>query len=182
MNGRRSPSRDASIYLVGMMGSGKTTLGEMLAARLHRPFVDTDDLIEARTGSSVRELFHRWGEARFRELEWECLLEVSQERFLVVALGGGAVTRAACRRVIRETGFSIYLKVRPETILARLPEHPERPLLLGKRVGERLQVLRELLAVRERHYLEADLIVENENSPWEALEEITRALERQGFL
>lgn len=170
----------ANVYLLGMMGSGKTTLGKMLAARLRRPFLDTDELVEARAGSSIPELFTEEGEARFRTLETECLLELGREQGLVVALGGGTVTREPNRHVI-QAGYSIYLSARAETLMARLAEHPERPLLAGMDALEKLQALRRLLALREPYYLQADLVVENEGPPWEALERIVQALAREGL-
>jgi len=171
----------ANLYLIGMMGSGKTTLGRLLAGELGRPFADTDELIEQSTGRSIPEIFRERGEAGFRELETACLFEVSRAKGLVVSLGGGAVLREENRRLIRATGRSIYLKVRPETILARLPEHPDRPLIAGMDLEERLQTLRELLRLREPYYLQADLVVENDGPPWEALGVIMRALKVWGM-
>ncbi len=172
----RRSFKEANIYLIGMMGSGKSTLGRLLAEELKRPFVDTDEWIELRAGSSIAEIFRERGEAHFRDLETASLLEVSQGRGWVVALGGGAVLRAENRRIIRATGYSIYLKIRPETGLARLPSHPERPLLQVADLKERLRLLRQLLLSREPYYLEADFIVENDGPPDEALEKILQAL------
>lgn len=170
-----------NIYLVGMMGSGKTTLGRLLAEELERPFVDLDEMIELQTGRSIAEIFREEGEAGFRELETASLLEISRVRGGVVALGGGAVLREINRRIIQTTGYSIYLKVRPETVLARLPEHPVRPLLLGMDLQEKLEALRRLLAAREPYYHQADLIVPNDGSPQQALEAILRGLKQSGL-
>lgn len=171
-----------NLYLIGMMGSGKTTLGRLLAQALERPFLDTDEMIELREGRTIEEIFQDEGETYFRELETLCLLEASQGPGSVIALGGGAVLREENRRIIQTTGRSIYLKVKPETILARLPEHPARPLITAVDVEERLMLLRRLLAVREPYYLQADLVVENEGPPEAALDVILRELRRRDWL
>ena len=182
MAARRPPER-SNLYLIGMMGSGKTTLGRLLAQALERPFLDTDELVELREGRTIPQIFEEEGEAYFREVEARCVLEASRLGGAVVALGGGAVLREANRRVLKATGRSIYLKVRPETILARLPEHPARPLITAVDVEERLALLRRLLAAREPYYLQqADLVVENEGPPEAALRSILRELRRRGWL
>lgn len=171
-----------NLYLVGMMASGKTTLGRMLAASLDRPFLDLDELIEEEAGMTIAEIFEQEGEEGFRARETRALLTVSGERGLVVSLGGGAVLRAENRRALKATGYSIYLKVRPETALVRLPEHPIRPLLMGLEWEERLALLRRLLAIREPYYLEADLVIENEGPPEATLERLLQELRRRGWV
>jgi shikimate kinase len=173
--------KELNLYLVGMMGAGKSTLGRALAQALERPFVDTDEQIERETGRTIEELFRERGEAGFRDLETACLLEVSRGRGLVVALGGGAVLREENRMMIRTTGRSIYLRARPETIVARLPEHPARPILLGAELEERLVILKRLLALREPYYLQSNLVVDNEGPLEETLGTILRELRRRGW-
>ena len=178
MERRPFPPRvtDANIYFTGMMGSGKTTLGRLVANELGWPFADTDGRIESRTSGSISQIFRDQGEDSFRDLETSILRELSQQSGWVVSLGGGAVLREINRQLIRERGYSIYLKVRPETILARLPEHPIRPLLTEIAPEERLCVLERLLAVRESYYLQADAVIENEGTPEAALQKIFQAL------
>ena len=163
------------------MGAGKSTLGRALAQALERPFVDTDEQIERETGRTIEEIFRKRGEAGFRDLETACLIEVSRNQGFIIALGGGALLREENRRVIRATGRSIYLQVRPETIVARLPEHPARPILLGMELEERLELLRRLLALREPYYLQSDLVVDNEGPLEETLGAILRELKRRGW-
>ncbi|OGF53059.1 MAG: hypothetical protein A2Z21_00225 [Candidatus Fraserbacteria bacterium RBG_16_55_9] len=172
----RRAIKGANIYLTGMMGSGKTTLGRLLSQKLGCPFADTDELIEARTNCSIAQLFREQGEAHFRDLETATLLELNQKRGWVVSLGGGAVLREVNRHAIQAAGYSIYLKVSPETILARLPEHPGRPLLLGTDLPERLHLIEKLLAAREPYYLQADSVIENGGSPDETIGKILKEL------
>lgn len=171
----------ANIYLTGMMGSGKTTLGKLLAGELKRPFADADERIEVHANCSIAEIFRARGETHFRDLETATLLEFSRERGWIVSLGGGAVVREVNRRAIQAGGYSIYLKVRPEIALARLPEHPARPLLEGMSLQEQLYALERLLAARELYYLKADLVIENDGAPEGALEKILRELQRAGL-
>jgi len=105
MAARRPPER-TNLYLIGMMGSGKTTLGRLLAQALERPFLDTDELVERREGRTIPQIFEEEGEAYFREVEARCVLEASRLGGAVVALGGGAVLREENRRVLRATGRS----------------------------------------------------------------------------
>jgi shikimate kinase len=174
-------NRAVNLYIVGMMGAGKSTLGRALAQELDRPFVDTDEQIERETGQTIEEIFRERGEAGFRDVETACLLDVSRGQGLVIALGGGGVLREENRRVIRATGRSIYLRARPETIVARLPEHPVRPILLGAELEERLELLRRLLALREPYYRQSDLVVDNEGPLEETLGTILRELRRRGW-
>ncbi len=170
-----------NIYLMGMMGSGKTTLGRLLAEELGSPFADTDEWIEARANCSIAGIFREHGEAHFRDLETTTLLELSQQTGWVISLGGGAVLRPINRQLIQAGGYSIYLKVQPETILTRLPEHPYRPLLMGRDRNERLILLEKLLAAREPYYLQADCVIENDRTPEEALEQILQKLRDAGL-
>lgn len=123
------------IVLVGMMGTGKTTVGAAVAARLGRPFVDTDALVEARAGRSVRAVFAEEGEAGFRDLEAEALADVlASPDPAVVATGGGAVLRADNRERLRGA-FVVWLRAAPATLVARTAGADHRPLLDGDPAG-----------------------------------------------
>jgi shikimate kinase len=148
-----------TVWLVGMMGAGKSTVGRVLAARLGRAFVDTDEEIERRAGRAIAEIFAREGEAGFRTREL-AVVEACRGRGAVVALGGGAVTQPAVRERLRGCGTVVYLRARPETLLARVGDASERPLLAGLAAEARLARLRELLAQREPAYAGAALAVD----------------------
>ena len=100
---------DKNIVLIGMMGSGKTTAGKLLAHRLRRPFVDTDALIEEREGRSIPEIFQRDGEAFFRSLELELSRELSGQSGLVIACGGGLPTQAEAIAALKQNGLVFWL-------------------------------------------------------------------------
>lgn len=120
------------LILVGMMGSGKTTVGRRLADRLGRRFVDTDDLVVERTGSSVREIFEREGEARFRDHEAAALATaLSGSEPTVVAAAGGAVLRPANRRLMADRGQVVWLRADPAVLVERAGRGGHRPLLDG---------------------------------------------------
>jgi len=140
------------LSLVGMPGSGKSTVGRQLARRLGLPFVDSDHLIEQRLGCSIREYFARAGEAAFRDLEQQVLAELADGPTAVVATGGGAVLREANREKLREAGRVIYLRSSPEELHRRLRHDTQRPLL---QVADPLAKLRELYAQRDPLYRDA---------------------------
>ncbi|MCK9355794.1 MAG: shikimate kinase [Dehalococcoidia bacterium] len=122
-----------SIALVGFMCAGKSTVGRLLAERLCKTFVETDALVEERTGLSVAQVFSSWGEERFRELEAEVVSEVSTRGDAVIACGGGVVLRPSNVKLLRGGAVVVYLDVSPEKVLQRLgPPSDVRPLLSGE--------------------------------------------------
>lgn len=147
-----------NIYFVGMMGSGKTTIGRHLARRLKKRFVDCDHEIEARTGVRIPVIFDIEGEPGFRRREAQVLQALSEELGLVLATGGGAVVDAQNRRRLAETGLVIYLCVQPDELFARTRHDRNRPLL---QVEDPLARIRELHAQRDPLYREiADIVLE----------------------
>ena len=139
------------VSLVGLPGSGKTTVGRQLARRLQLSFVDTDHAIEARLGCSIREFFDREGEDRFRDIEEEVIDTLTQETDGVLSTGGGAVLRLHNRLHLRERGRVIYLKSNPDELFRRLRHDVNRPLL---QVADPLGRLRDLFAQRDPLYRE----------------------------
>ncbi|WPB57582.1 shikimate kinase [Xylophilus sp. GOD-11R] len=138
------------ILLVGLPGSGKSTVGRQLARRLELPFVDTDTVIERRLGCSIRDYFAEHGEAAFRDVEQSVLDELcSASDIGVLATGGGIVLREANRSRMRAAGTVVYLRSTPEELARRLRHDTQRPLLQGV---DPLQRLRELYAARDPLY------------------------------
>lgn len=146
------------VSLVGLPGSGKSTVGRQLARRLQRPFFDSDHVIEERLGCSIRDFFGREGEDRFRDIEESVLDELTQLPNAVVSTGGGAVVRPATRQRLRERGKVVYLNSAPEEIFRRLRHDQNRPLL---QVADPLARLRDLYATRDPLYREtAHFVIE----------------------
>lgn len=145
-------SNDLIVALVGMPGSGKSTVGRQLARRLKSRFADSDHVIEERLGCSVREYFERSGEEAFRDLEQSALDELtSQGGWSVLSTGGGAVLREVNRQHLRQRCQVIYLRSSPEEIFRRVRHDRNRPLL---QVDDPLQRLRDLYQVRDPLYRE----------------------------
>jgi shikimate kinase len=145
-----------NIFLVGMMGSGKTTLGRALAQRLRLPFADTDKVLVERTGVPVTTIFEIEGEAGFRRRESAVLAELAEGHDQVVATGGGAVLSAENRSVMRAAGTVIYLRARVEHLWERTRHDTSRPLLAN---ADPRGTLEEILRVRDPLYREAAHIV-----------------------
>ena len=147
-----------NVFLVGLMGAGKTTVGRSLAKRLEMTFVDTDREIEGRTGVSIPTVFDIEGEEGFRRRESEVIAQLSKQSAQVVATGGGAVLRPENRANMRDGGFVVYLNVPPAILWERTRHDRNRPLL---QVDDPLLKLQELYAVRDPLYREvADLVID----------------------
>lgn len=140
------------IALVGLPGSGKTTVGRQLARRLQLPFTDSDQVIEQRLGCAIRDFFEREGEAAFRDIEQAVLDELSQQTSSgVLSTGGGVVLREANRQHLHQRTFVIYLRAGADELFRRLRHDTQRPLL---QVANPLGRLRELYAQRDPLYRE----------------------------
>jgi len=139
----------SNIVLTGFMGAGKTSVGREVAARLGRPFIDLDDLIVARAGKSIPEIFAQDGEGAFRALEAALCREMSEPAGLVIAVGGGAVVNPANREALAAGGALICLDAAPEILLRRIGDDDNRPMIAG---GDRLTRIRELLTQRAPAY------------------------------
>lgn len=144
-------SLTASVFLVGLPGSGKSTVGRQLARRLGLPFVDVDQAIEARIGCSIRTYFEREGEQAFRDLEAAVIEEISLAPTTVISTGGGAVLRPENRQCMRQRGHVVYLRSSPEELYRRVRHDRNRPLL---QVDDPMARLRELHAQRHPLYMQ----------------------------
>jgi shikimate kinase len=166
----------ATVWLVGMMGSGKSEVGARLAARLARPFVDTDAEIERAAGASVAQIFAREGEPGFRARE-RAAIEACAGRAVVVALGGGAIAQPGARDRLTGSGTVVYLRARPETLLARIGDAEGRPLLRGLSPDARRARLSALLEERRSAYESASLVVDTDaRTPAEVAGEVAAGL------
>jgi shikimate kinase len=131
------------VYLVGMPGSGKSTVGREVAGRLGVPFVDLDEEVERRSGTIVSQIFASEGEAGFRTLEARALVDASRQDPSVVACGGGVVLEPANRITLRNTGTCVYLDVPLGVLEERVEPAADRPLIRAEGDLERLLVERE---------------------------------------
>ena len=165
-----------NVILTGFMGTGKTSLGKVLASKLGRPFVDIDRKIEVEQKLSIPKIFEQFGEEHFRELERIAVRELSERRGLVIATGGGTVKDAENLRLLKNSGVVICLTCSPEEIFARTQRRGERPVLDGGG-SERLETIKRLLAERKQFYDRADYQVDTTNwSPLQIIDDICKHL------
>lgn len=163
--------KKANLYLVGFMGSGKSTVGPMLATLLRAPFFDLDHLIEKEQGRSIRQMFHEEGEDYFREMERRTLHQTENWAPHVMALGGGSFESRDSRRLVEQLGVSVWLAVSLEGAWRRCRETRTRPLARDRKQFD------ELFQVRQQNYRKADIQVDTENrDPQEICREILAKL------
>jgi shikimate kinase len=165
-----------AIVLVGMMGSGKSTIGNRLANRLGLRFVDADAEIELAAGMSITDIFKTRGEAEFRAGEVRVIARLLAQGAQVVATGGGAFMNADTRARVKASGISVWLKADVETLMRRVRKRATRPLL---QTEDPEGTLRRLLAEREPVYAEADITVLSREEPHEiVVDALLAALDR----
>jgi len=157
-----------NIYLIGMMGSGKSTVGKTLSEKMHKPFIDLDSEIEKGTGKNISEIFDIDGEEQFRKMETKQLKQYSES---IVACGGGIVLKDENREFINENGATILLTASMEELSYRLSDSGNRPLLADDNTEE---ALTKLWLERQLHYLNtADCTIETDGkNPEQLTEEI----------
>lgn len=159
-----------NIVLTGFMATGKTEVGRLLARRLGYTFVDADSIIEAEQNMPITEIFKRFGEPHFRDIESNVIKRLSLMENAVISTGGGAVLRQENMDNLRRNGIIICLRARPETIYERTKHDTSRPLL---QVEDPLKRIRELLEFRKPYYEQADIMIDtDEKSPEEIVAEI----------
>lgn len=151
-----------NIFLVGLMGAGKTTVGRALAKRLNKRFVDSDHEIEARTGASIPLIFEIEGEASFRQREAEVIRDLTAQHDIVLATGGGAILDADSRACLKSRGTVVYLRASVNSILQRTSHDKNRPLL---QTADPRKTIEELFRAREPFYNEVAHIVIDTGRP-----------------
>ena len=166
------------LYLIGYRGCGKSTVGRHLASLLERPLIDSDHLIQAKSGVSIKEIFASQGEQGFRNLESTVIAEIAQSKTpSVVSLGGGAILRVENRAIIGRSGRCVWLSASPRVLLSRIVSDTEsvnqRPALTDRNAFEEVETL---LATRAPIYRSmADFTVNCETlSPDEVASEIAQ--------
>jgi len=149
---------ERTIALVGLRGAGKTTIGKKLAARLHRKFVELDELIEKAAGLTLQNIFEVHGEEYYRGLEYEVLLDLlSRNEPVVLATGGGLVSREETFRLLRQRCLTLWLKAKPKDHWNRVVKQDPRPITNYPNAFSQLQML---LQRREPLYSQADFVID----------------------
>jgi len=148
-----------NIALIGFMGTGKSSVGRMVASHLHFEFVDTDELIEERAGRTIPEIFAQAGEAAFRQIEKQVVTELARAKRTVISSGGGLAAQADNLASLKEHALVVCLWASPEAIWERVRHQSHRPLLNDP---DPLARIRALLVAREPYYRQADVLVNTE--------------------
>ena len=168
------PLRARTITLVGLMGSGKSSVGKRLAQALDLPFRDADDEVETAAGRSSPEIFEQLGEPAFRDGERRVIARLLEGPPIVLATGGGAFMNAETRELIKARSISVWLKADLPILAKRVARKENRPLLTGK---DPMAVLTEQAAVRYPAYAQADITVETGDTAHQvSVDQVVRAL------
>ena len=149
------------IALIGMMGSGKTTIAKELSKLTNIELYEADDIFEKKYQMTIKKFFKNYGEEKFREKENEILKEIIKNENFIISTGGGVILNQKNREILfNENIKTIYLKTAPDTIFKRIKNNKERPLLLVKNPKEKIA---EILNEREKYYNKAHIIIETDN-------------------
>jgi shikimate kinase len=175
------------IYLTGFMGSGKSTIGPILANTLGYRFIDLDCYIEEQTSKTISKIFAEQGEKAFRALETQALKVLTHDQNVVISLGGGTLVTAENLQLVKECGVLIYLKADIDQIVMRMKNKTDRPLLRGPN-GEQLPEhelrtrIQNLITEREKYYTTADIIVSTTNRKvGVSVDDIVQQIRRYGI-
>ena len=160
-----------NITICGMMGSGKSSIGKLIAKKINYNFIDTDILIEKKENKSINQIFAENGEEYFRALEKKITLNYLNNKKTIISLGGGAILNKDIRLAIKLNSFNIYLKSNKFVLKKRLESSKSRPLLQNVILDEKLD---ELLNQREKFYNNADLIINNDKKINNTINEILK--------
>jgi shikimate kinase len=159
-----------NIILTGFMGTGKTEVGKELSHLLNMKLIDVDTEIEKSEDMTINEIFKRYGERRFREIETGMIRKLSENKNSIISTGGGAVLKQENMDVLRRNGVIVCLMATPETVLKRTSNNTDRPLL---QVEDPLKKIKELLNFRKPFYEKADIMIDTDGTtPLQIAEEI----------
>lgn len=162
----------ANIILTGFMGAGKTSVGKRLCELTGMEMVDTDDMIEGDAGMPISEIFEKFGEPHFRELEKKAVARVSALENHIIVTGGGVVLKEENVKNLRKNGKIVYLYASPEVLYERIKDETHRPLL---QVDDPLGKIRELLEFRAPFYANNDFMIDTSNM---GVDEVAREVAR----
>ena len=162
-----------NISLCGMMGSGKSAIGKILANKLDYNFIDVDKMIEIDAGKTIKKIFEEDGEEYFRDLEEKITINILELKETIVSLGGGSILNRKIRSSIKKNSYNIYLNVDVAILEKRLKNSKTRPLIYKKNLKKELI---NLISIREKFYRKADLIVKNERNIIETTENIIKKI------
>lgn len=161
-----------NIYLIGMPGCGKTTLGRILAEKINRRFIDVDEMIEKKANMSIAEIFEKYGENHFRIIETNCLIETSLNENYIISTGGGIVTRDKNIKIMKNTGRVIYIDT-PLNVISSRKGLCDRPLLSDNAVEN----LKKLYNERQGKYIFAsDIVFKTEDDVNENIKNLIRVV------
>jgi len=168
---------ERTIVLVGLMGAGKTAIGRRLAQRIDRAFTDADREIEEAAGCSIEDIFQRYGEPAFRDVERRVIARLMAEPPMVLATGGGAFMNPETRALIKQRGLSVWLRADLDLLVDRTSRRSNRPLL---KAGPPREILARLIEERYPVYAEADIAVDSRDGPpEETVDRVLTALNAQ---
>jgi shikimate kinase len=159
-----------NIVLTGFMGTGKTVVGKRLSKLLRMELIDVDTEIEKSENMTISEIFKRFGESRFREIETEMIKKLSRKNNVIISTGGGAVLKNENMDILKKSGIIVCLSATPETIFKRTSHTTNRPLL---QVEDPLKRIKDLLDYRKPFYEKADIMIDTEGkTPSQIAQEI----------
>ncbi|MCQ2202832.1 MAG: shikimate kinase [Bacteroidales bacterium] len=165
------------VFLVGFMGSGKSTIGKYIANDMKWEFIDMDNYFEKKHNCTIKEYFAKYGEDQFRVAENEVVKELSTAENAVIATGGGAPCYYDNMDIMNSAGATIYINVEPEDLANRLSKaKSKRPLLADKSDEELLDYIKSKLGEREEHYRKAKMVVDGEHMPFSAYKTLIEML------
>ena len=162
-----------NITLCGMMGSGKSAIGRILANKLNYNFIDVDKVIENEAKKTIKKIFEEDGEIYFRDLEEKITINTLENREAIVSLGGGAIINKNIRNSIKKNSYNIYLNVDVDILTKRLQFSKTRPLIYKKDLKKELI---NLINKRKKFYQKADLIIQNEKNMIETADDIIKKI------